>query len=312
MAAALAISIAACAGGAPPTGAPTATAGQPADPDPAANGTEAGLEQAARESFEAFLGADDETYFASLSRECREGLGFAAVESYLIGRRQRATDLGGIDLSAVAVSVVMIDNFSGAGADVRLVLTGTSQPFSESEPHEWQYEEGGWRLDDCSDMRESPNDLTGRGTDADEPLVLGDVLEVGGWFVSLAYVEQDYETVVNEGEVEPAGEGNQLVSAQLLVDYNGAEPSVVVGEHMTFAMVVDSTVFGDEATCRSDLPGLFYDPTGEASPGEDIPRPLICREVPSEVANRLLLRLTHTPTGTDYWFDLEPILNKIP
>jgi hypothetical protein len=123
--------------------------------------------------------------------------------------------------------------------------------------------------------------------------------------VSLSYVEPDFESVMNEGEVEPAADGNQLVDAQLLVGYNGAEPSVVIGDHLAFAMVSDATVYGDEAGCVSlEYDDLFFDPTMEASPGEDLPRPMICREVPASVVSTLLLRATHVPSGTEYWFDL--------
>jgi hypothetical protein len=171
--------------------------------------------------------------------------------------------------------------------------------------HTWIFEEGGWRLDDCSHIRLSPNDLEGQGTDRNDPLGLGAVAEIGGWFVSLSHVDQDFESTMSPGEVVPAAEGNQLVSAQLLVTYNGAEPAVVIGDHMAFAIVSNSAVYGDEAGCVSnEYDDLFYDPSMEATPGEDLPRPLICREVPSSDLGGLLLRLTHVPTGTDYWFDL--------
>ena len=288
---------------------PAATDGSAVvDPTPAPGnadtGAEAALEQAARDSFTAFLGGDDQAFFDLLSRECRESLGFAAVESYLIGRRTRAERVGGIDLSQVAIADLLISDFTGSDAEVRLELSGTSEPFRESEMHTWIFEEGGWRLDDCSDIRLSPNDLEGQGTDRNDPLGLGAVAEIGGWFVSLSHVDQDFEAVMSPGEVEPAAEGHRLVSAQFLVGYNGAEPSVVIGEHLSFAIVSASNVYGDEVACQSNLPGLLYDPLMEATPGEDLPRPLVCREIPISDLAGLLARVTHTPTGTDYWFDL--------
>lgn len=84
------------------------------------SGVEAALEQAARDSFTAFLGGDDQAFFDLLSRECRESLGFAAVESYLTGRRTRTERIGGIDLSQVAIADVLISDFTGGDADVRL------------------------------------------------------------------------------------------------------------------------------------------------------------------------------------------------
>jgi hypothetical protein len=46
--------------------------------------------------------------------------GFAAVESYLTGRRTRTERIGGIDLSQVAIADVLISDFTGGDADVRL------------------------------------------------------------------------------------------------------------------------------------------------------------------------------------------------
>lgn len=297
VAAVAAFSMAACGSApAPPTAPGTGASGA---------GTETALEAAARDSFAAFLDGDYGTYFDLLSRQCREQHGFAAVESYLAGRRSRAVDLGGVDLSAVTVSDVTVAAFTGADAQVSLVLAGTPEPFFESQPRRWIFEEGGWHLADCSDIRGSQNSLGARGTDPSEPLGLGDVVDVSGWFVSLADVQPDFESVVSEGEVVPADDGNQLVSAQMLVTYNGAEPSVIIGEHLAFDMVAaGTTVFGDEAACVSELEGLFFDSTMEAQPGANLPRPLICREVPAEVVDSLLLRLTHTPSGEEYWFEL--------
>ena len=280
-------------------GAPTAAG------NGASTGTQADLERAARDSFTAFLTGDDQGHFDLLSRECRARLGFAAVESHLVGRRSRAQDLGGIDLSAVAISSVEIAQFSGSSGEVSLVLSGTDEPFRESEARRWEHGEGGWRLADCGDIDESPNSFEGAGTDRSDPLTLGAITDIAGWMVALTHVQKDFESSMSEGEVEPAAEGNQLVSAQLLVGYNGAEPSVVIGEHLAFAIVSDSDVYGDEAACISnEYDDLFYDPTMQATPGEDLPRPMICREVPTTDLGSLLLRATHIRTGTEYWFDL--------
>ena len=301
--------VAACSSGASIPGAtdgdsPT-TATLPADGQqggPA--GEQAALEQAARDSFEAFLSGDDDAYFAALSSECRERLGHAAVESYLSGRRFNAVNVGNVDLQNVTIAGVEISDFDGRSGDATLVLTGTSEAFRESLPHLWTFEDGAWRLADCDEIRESQNTFEDRGTDRGAPLHVGEIADIGGWILALSHVNQDFEAVMSPGEVEPAGSGNKLVSAQLQATYNGAEPSVVIGDHLAFDLVSASGVYGSEAAFVSDLEGLFYDPTMEATPGENLPRPLICREVPETETTTMLLRATHIPTGAEYWFDL--------
>jgi hypothetical protein len=304
-----AILVSACSASAPATtGGGGGDSSAAAEPSTGGNGggptgDQSALEQAARASFDAFLRGDDEGYFEGLSNDCRQRLGYAAVEGYLSGRRFTAVNIGNIDLESVTVASVAIDEFDGSNGQVALVLGGTSEAFVESLPHRWKFEDGAWRLADCEDIREAPNSFEGHGTDPGDPLALGEIADIGGWFVSLAYVEPDFEAVVNPGEVEPAADGNLLVGAQLLVTYNGAEPSVVIGEHLAFDIVAGSEVYDSDDACVSDIKGLFYDPTVVASPGEDLPRPMICREVP-ESASSLLLRATHVATGAEYWFDL--------
>jgi hypothetical protein len=285
---------------------PAAPTDRPAGSGATGDGTRAALEEAARSSFLAFLSGDDESYFNLLSRSCREEHGFAAVASYLVSRRFRATQGGGVDLGALSVASVATSDFSGGSAQVSLAIDGTAEQFRESQPQAWVFEDDGWHQDECADVREGQGGLSGdEGTDRSNPLEMGALADVGDWYVSLAYFTPDFESTMSEGEVEPAPEGHVLVAAQVLVGYNGAEPSVVIGEHLAFAIVSPSVVYGDAVACVSlEYDDLFNDRQMEAAPGQDLPRPLICRAVPVTELSDLLLRVTDVPSGTEYWFDL--------
>lgn len=274
----------------------------PSDAGAGGSGTNEDLERTARDQFEAFLGADNETYFDLLSAACRD-LGFAAVAGHLDGRRFTA-GLGGVDITALSVSDVGIDG-NASTADVTLTIDGPGgDQFRETLPHRWTFEDGGWRMDDCADFQEAQGGLEGVGMDRIAPLGLGGVADVNGWLISLSFVELDAEDFVLEIGGDPAADGNQHVYAQVGITYNGAEASITVGDELAFALVSGDQVYGEDTSCDTGDPNLFLDPTTEVGPGELVGNPLVCREIDSEHVTDLLLRVTHVPTGDEWWFDL--------
>ena len=261
------------------------------------------LVAAATTQFESFLARDDEIYFDLLSAACRERLGFAAVVGHLDGRHFTA-GLDGVDMTALSVADVVIEG-GGDIATVSLVIDGPSgEQFRESLPHAWLFEDGGWHMDDCADFREAQGGLEGVGTDRNAPLPLGGVADVNGWLVALTSVTPDGEEFIIETGGSPATEGNQLFTAQIGINYNGSEPSIVVGEELAIAMVNGDTVYGDEADCGTTDHNLYLDPTTSVGPGELAGNPIICREIATEHSAGLLLRITHIPTDGEWWFSL--------
>lgn len=267
-------------------------------------GTEEDLRLAATAAFEALLHAEYQQYFLGLSRECREEFGYASVESRLVERRTRATRLGGIDLSAVSVTGVTIENFRGGSADVTLTITGTGGgEFQEVLARPWIAEEGRWRMADCSDVRAGQGFREGYGRDRDDPIPFGGIAGLLPWFVVVTFLDDDAEDLVLETPGnEPATAGQQYFALQLSITYNGAEPAVILGDELAFAMVSGSTVYGDDAGCGEIVAAL--DLSAEYEPGVDAAPGLFCREVDEDDVDDLLLRMTHLATGEEYWFAL--------
>lgn len=266
-------------------------------------GTTEDLVAAATTQFEAFLTRDDEAYFDLLSKTCRDRLGFAAVAGHLDGRHFRA-GLDGVDMTALSVADVIVDG-GGSTATVRLDIDGPSgDQFRETLPHAWVYEDGGWRMDDCADFREAQGGLEGVGMDRNDPLPFGGVADINGWLVALVHIAADDEAFIVETGGSPAGDGNQLFVAGVTVSYNGGDPSIVYGEELGFAMVAGDTIYGDEVDCVGPENDLYVDPDTTVGPGESVGRPYICREVPTDRAGEILLRVTHLATGDEWWFSL--------
>jgi hypothetical protein len=295
--AAAALLLAACGGSEPAVEEPL----QQADPGGSGEvGTEAGLEEAATASFASFVNDDGLAYFDSLSIRCRDTLGFTAVEDHLQGRRIRA-DSAGMDLSVLSVSQVEVDGFSGDSGEVTLTIAGTDEIFEESVPQLWVFEEGEWHLDECSDVTEPQGGLEGVGTDASDAIAIGGVGDLNGWLVAVTATEGIEDSdLIDLGGVNPAAKDNRLLTASVILTYNGADASVTVGDQLGFAMMSGATVYGDETSC--DTPFYGFDLTEEISPGDDASG-IICREVAAEHGG-FLLRITHLPTGDTIWFDL--------
>jgi hypothetical protein len=286
--------------------------GGPSDPDPTASdadggdgggaqGSEADLEVAARASFEAFLAGDDQTYFQAIVRSCREEAGFAGVSEWNKGRRALATRGGGINLGEVRVTSVAIDSFDGSGAMVTLVIKGTGDAnFKEALPRPWTYDDGAWRSEDCKDFL--------GGTDfgessRDDPLGLGFIADLSGWLIVVKFIQPlGDDLVLEESSNEPPADGNQYFVVSVSATYNGAESSVVFGEDLELTFVAGNKEYGEDASCGT-VPGEM-ERDREYGPGDDA-FGLICREVNSDDADSMLLRVKATDGSREAWFSLK-------
>lgn len=306
----VALVVSACGGGdssdggdSEPTTTVVADAGDAGED--AGSGTEAELEAAAVDAFEAFQAADDQAYFDTFSRQCREDLGFAAVESYLDGRRFNI-DLGGIDLGALSAGEVTIDGFDGSTASVALEVEGTTEPFRESIPTLWVYEEGAWRIGDCSGIEASPNDLSAVGAEPGSAAEFGMVTDLAGWLVNQTWVILDDEEIVVEFGGDPAPEGSRLVTTGVGLTYTGPESTIQLRDELEFALVNGSNVYGDEASCETDDYGTEPVAAEPIAPGDSLAPAVVCRVIPESDLDGLLLRVTHLPTGGERWFRMDP------
>lgn len=269
------------------------------------SGTEADLETATVAAFEAFQAGDDQTYFDTFSRQCREELGFVAIESYLDGRRFNI-DLGGIDLRMLSAGAVTIDGFDGSSARVAVAIEGTDEPFRESIPTLWVYEEGAWRIGDCSGIEASANDLSVVGASPDTAAEYGMVTDLSGWLINQTWVILDDEEVVVEFGGDPAPSGSTLVTTGVGLTYTGPESTVELRDELEFALVNGSNVLGDEVSCETDGYGTEPVAAEPIAPGISLAPAVVCRVVPESELDGLLLRVTHIPTGGERWFRMDP------
>ncbi len=267
-------------------------------------GTEAELEEAAIGAFAAFQAADDQTYYDVFSRECREDLGFPAIEAFLDGRRFNI-DLADIDLGALSVGEVTIEGFDGSSADVSMEIQGTTEQFRESIPTRWVHEDGAWRIADCSEIRPSANDLSGEGVSADDALEYGFVADLEGWLISQNWANLDDEEIVVEFGGDPAPDGSRLVTTGVGLTYTGPESSIRLNDELSFALVNGSTVYGEESSCETEEYGTAPVAADPIAPGESLAPAVVCRVVPEGDLEGLLLRVTHVPTGGERWFRMD-------
>ncbi len=307
----LALSASACGGGgdgespfAPGLG-DSESEGSSTDEGSASSGSVTGdaseLEAAAEAMFEAFVRGDDDAWFDSLSRECREGLGFTAVQSYLDGRRFRISGAG-IDLAGMGVSASTVSSFDGSEGEVLLLLSGSDQPFLEEQGQTWVFEDGGWFLDGCSQI-EPADQLAGLGSERSAPAELGFVIDADGFLVTLYDTNLDNAQIVADLGGAQAVNGGSLATAQVTVTHTGAEPSIVLGDALRVTFVAGDTVYGEDANCAGSGDG-FFDPTVEIARGDSSAFVYICREIDPDDGDGLLLRIESLASGDDWWFSL--------
>ena len=217
-----------------------------------------------------------------------------------------ARDLGGIDLRALSAGEVTIDGFDGSSASVAVDIDGTDEPFRESIPTLWVFEEDAWRIGDCSGIEPSANDLSAEGAERGNAAELGMVTDLAGWLIYQSWVTLDDEETVVEFDGEPAPAGSALVTTNVNLTYTGPESSVQLRDQLEFAMVNGTTVFGEDASCETAEYGTEPLALAPIGPGEDLAPAVVCRVVPEADVDGLLLRITHVPTGEQRWFRMDP------
>jgi hypothetical protein len=102
----------------------------------------------------------------------------------------------------------------------------------------------------------------------------------------------------------PTGRRKPSVRRRIGVTYDDAAASASLAD-LDFALVNGSTVYGDESSCAVAGSDSFLDRQTTAGPGETVGSgQYLCWEVPSDAIDGMLLRVTHVPTGGEWWFDV--------
>ncbi|HSL97094.1 MAG TPA: hypothetical protein VK831_00855 [Candidatus Deferrimicrobiaceae bacterium] len=308
MGVALGLAVAACGGGGP-AGGPSGTA--PSGPDatptekPALDGptgSEGDLEAAARALWDAFQLDDEQAYFAGLSEACRSSAGFGVVSERTNGRHGRIR-LAGIDLSAIEVADVTITDFDGHSATVALTLVGTDgNEFLEGQPNAWVYEDDGWHWDNCEPFEAGGGGGELGGSGPDDPIGVGFVPTIGGWYVYSTYLYANADAQVAEGDGPAPPAGTSFYLWGVVVQYDGPNASATLSDDLAFRLVSGGTVYDNPDDCGAYLYALELDFV--AAPGEQAPGD-ICRAVAPRDADSLFLIVTDVATGQEYWFGQE-------
>ncbi len=236
-------------------------------------------------------------------RSCREEAGWSGVHEDRRSRRALAARLNEIDLEAVSVTAVIIDEFSGRSALVTLELEGAGDgaSFRETRANPWVFDEGAWRWADCKDSV-SPNPPFPLGSESD-PLPYGSVTIVTGWFVNVRGFEpKEDDFLKDEPGYEPPEAGSQYFRVLVDIQYNGPEVSVTLGDDLEFALVAGGRVYDAEKACG--LPeGYEIALDATVTPG-DRAGGNVCRKIESGDAGGILLRVTGKD-GTEAWLALQ-------
>ena len=192
--------------------------------------TAEGLEAAVRAANEALLSGDVVDAYSVLTARCRATVSQAEWAAQLTIARGFLEAFAGVQLSDLEVSEVLTRNVTETTGEAQAVVTAPdgSTPLDEAEPswETWQYEDGGWRSDDCEGFDESTDDTT--------PAVSIPPGALGGTFTggADAFEEADELEVVAQG---PAGQYVPVVVR------NGTDETV-------YEVEVSATARGDDGS----------------------------------------------------------------
>lgn len=133
--------------------------------------SEAGLEQAARETFQAFIDNDGRGMYARFTDACRDEQSYDDFNANLVIARAFFQAFLDIEPDDLRIKDVEVRNLDGDRAEARIVIEASDDPdkdlgeFNEDfQP--WVYEGGGWRTTDCDDESDDDGSIFDDPTEA--------------------------------------------------------------------------------------------------------------------------------------------------
>jgi hypothetical protein len=223
---------------------------------------EGGLEAAARSFGNAIYSADADEAYEFLTEECKEDISEEDFESAIafIGVFLAIFE---VELGDVEVDDVEVRNVEDGRGEARITLKGPDDLPEEidegNEFEEFVYEDGSWRVADCSEFAgfegglgddDDEPALEGPGSSRDEPADIGTTVTVAGWDVSISDVNPDAaDILVSEDDfIEEPEEGEVYVLITLNATYigNGEDESTSFFFDFNYGAVGDSAIAYDQ------------------------------------------------------------------
>jgi hypothetical protein len=283
---------------------------------------ESGLEAAARSFGNALFGGDADEAYGFLAADCREDVSeedFASAIAFIgVFLALFEAELGDIEVDDVDVR-----NVEDGRGEARITLKGPEELGDEinddSEFDEFVYEDGGWRIADCSDFEgfdagtgdDDEPALEGPGSSRGEPAGIGATVTVSGWEVSVSNVNPDAADILvsDDSFVEEPEPGDVYVLITLDATYvgNGEDESRSFFFDFNYGAVGASAVAYDQyedACTFFELPNQL-DASRDLFEGGSISGD-ICLSIDEDEVDSLLFYVeTFDFNNTRAWFEIQ-------
>jgi hypothetical protein len=300
----------------------------------------AGLEKAARQFAEAFFGGNSNDAYEFFTDECKDEISSRDFRDAMKATEQVFEVFAGVKMEDIEVDEVKARNVEGGKGEALIVFkTDEDADFDlneDSSYDDWVYEDGGWRLVDCSDFADAgtaddgvdggdsgddsgsdsgsgdqDTTRTGPGASRDEPAPLGTAIEVGGWSIVVDQAVPDgTPDVMAESEFnDPPADGEQFFLVHITATYvgNGEDDSISLFFSVDLGAVGATNVAYDpfEDNCGYATIPDPLDQNAEVFVGGSISGN-VCWNVAADDAGSLLLFVDRSFTSGDdrAWFDL--------
>ncbi len=245
----LALSLVACGGGG---------GGQP--------NNASGLEKSAEDVWNAIFDGKTDDAYAYLTEDCKDQ----------VSEREFRDGVGALpdlfeaflDVKAEDIDVDKVEtrNVKDSKGEALVVLDAGDDDLNEllndgNEYQDWVYEDGSWRIADCSGLSSDGGDDgvdSGSGTsepDAesetsrDDPASLGTAIEVAGWEITVNSTNPDAtdDLLAEEEFIDPPQDGDVFYSINITAKYvgDGENDSQSIFQSITWGAVGDSSVAYD-------------------------------------------------------------------
>jgi hypothetical protein len=272
-----------------------------------------GLESAAEDLWNAIFSGDTGDAYAFLTEDCKEEVSERDFRDTMGLLPALLTAFLGVDADDIKVDRIETRNVEDGEGEALVVLDvgddDASDTFNEGNDYEdWVYEDGSWRIADCSDfddgggLGDDDNDDNGLDEEPDDdaetsrsdPAPLGTTIEVAGWEITINGVDNDATDAILDADefIDPPEDGDVFVLINVTAKYigDGESESASLFSSVTWGAVGDSAVAYDEFsdTCTFYALPDDLDDTSEVFEGGTITGD-ICFSVVEDDTGSLLL-----------------------
>ncbi len=286
-----------------------------------------GLEKSAENVWSAIFNGKTSDAYAYMTNDCKDQVSEREFRDGIGALPSIFETFFGVKAKDISVDKVETRNVKDGKGEALVVLDAGDDDINQllndgNDYQEWVYEDGSWRIADCSGLgsdggsgvdsgSSTPDGSSTSVTSRDDPAPLGKAIEVAGWEITVNSANPDAtdDILAEDDFIDPPDDGHVFYSINITAKYvgDGQNDSQSIFQSLNWGAVGDSAVaydFYNDACTYFSLPDALDD-SAEVFEGGQVTGN-ICFSVTEDDAGSLQLYAEESFSfdGVREWFAL--------